>query len=142
MKKRKIIVTIGTRPEAVKMAPLVKQLQREEWADCRVLATAQHRGMLDQVLRLFEIEADIDLDIMQPSQSLPMLTSRLMVRLDDVLAAEQPDVLLAQGEHFGCSGYSIGHKKAAGAKHTAALSRFSAADITACRSYAGPTGTC
>ncbi|MFM0413093.1 non-hydrolyzing UDP-N-acetylglucosamine 2-epimerase [Paraburkholderia aromaticivorans] len=98
MKKRKIIVTIGTRPEAVKMAPLVKRLQREDWADCRVLATAQHRGMLDQVLRLFEIEADIDLDIMQPNQSLPMLTSRLMVRLDDVLAAEQPDVLLAQGD--------------------------------------------
>ncbi|MFM0117549.1 UDP-N-acetylglucosamine 2-epimerase (non-hydrolyzing) [Paraburkholderia sp. RL18-101-BIB-B] len=98
MKKRKIIVTIGTRPEAVKMAPLVKQLQREKWADCRVLATAQHRGMLDQVLRLFEIKADIDLDIMQPNQSLPMLTSRLMVRLDEVLAAEQPDVLLAQGD--------------------------------------------
>jgi len=98
VKKRKIIVTIGTRPEAVKMAPLVKQLQREEWVDCRVLATAQHRGMLDQVLRLFEIKADIDLDIMQPNQSLPMLTSRLMVRLDGVLAAEQPDVLLAQGD--------------------------------------------
>jgi UDP-N-acetylglucosamine 2-epimerase (non-hydrolysing) len=98
VKKRKIIVTIGTRPEAVKMAPLVKQLQREKWADCRVLATAQHRGMLDQVLRLFEIKADIDLDIMQPNQSLPMLTSRLMVRLDEVLAAEQPDVLLAQGD--------------------------------------------
>jgi len=80
------------------MAPLVKQLQREAWADCRVLATAQHRGMLDQVMRLFEIQADIDLDIMQPNQSLPMLTSRLMVRLDEVLAAEQPDVLLAQGD--------------------------------------------
>ncbi|MDR5737685.1 MULTISPECIES: non-hydrolyzing UDP-N-acetylglucosamine 2-epimerase [unclassified Caballeronia] len=98
MDRRKIIVTVGTRPEAVKMAPLIKRLQQEEWAECRVLATAQHRGMLDQVLRLFEIEADIDLDIMQPNQSLPTLTSRLITRLDEVLEAEKPDVLLAQGD--------------------------------------------
>ncbi|EIF32800.1 UDP-N-acetylglucosamine 2-epimerase [Burkholderia sp. Ch1-1] len=98
MRKRKIIVTVGTRPEAVKMAPLIKQLQHEEWADCRVLATAQHRGMLDQVLRLFEIKPDIDLDIMQPNQSLPTLTSRLVTKLDEVLATEEPDVLLAQGD--------------------------------------------
>lgn len=98
MNRRKVIVTVGTRPEAVKMAPLIKRLQQEDWVDCRVLATAQHRGMLDQVLRLFEIKADIDLDIMQPNQSLPTLTARLTTRLDEVLEAEQPDVLLAQGD--------------------------------------------
>ncbi|SAK76101.1 UDP-N-acetylglucosamine 2-epimerase [Caballeronia hypogeia] len=80
------------------MAPLIKRLQQETWAECRVLATAQHRGMLDQVLRLFDIKADIDLDIMQPNQSLPTLTARLTTRLDEVLESEQPDVLLAQGD--------------------------------------------
>jgi UDP-N-acetylglucosamine 2-epimerase (non-hydrolysing) len=96
--KRKILVTVGTRPEAVKMAPLIGRLQKEGWAECRVLATAQHRGMLDQVLDLFKIHADVDLDIMQPNQSLPELTSRLITRLDQVLEVEKPDVLLAQGD--------------------------------------------
>ena len=66
--------------------------------ECRVLATAQHRNLLDQVLRVFEIEPDIDLDIMRPDQALAALTARLLMALDSVLQVEKPDVVLAQGD--------------------------------------------
>lgn len=96
--KKKILVVVGTRPEAIKMAPVIKELQRAEWAQVRVLATAQHREMLDQTLHVFGIVPDIDLDIMRPEQGLPELTSRLLLTLDQVLASEAPDVVLAQGD--------------------------------------------
>ncbi|MBT2338994.1 MULTISPECIES: non-hydrolyzing UDP-N-acetylglucosamine 2-epimerase [Pseudomonas] len=95
---RKVLCIVGTRPEAIKMAPVIKALQAQENIDCRVLATAQHRGMLDQVLAFFGIVPDLDLDIMQPDQSLATLTARLLLALDDVLKTEQPDVVLAQGD--------------------------------------------
>ena len=95
---RKIVCTIGTRPEAIKMVPVILALKNEPWAEVRVLATAQHRDMLDQMLDFFGIESDIDLDIMRPDQTLPVLTSRLLPALDDVLDAEKPDVVLAQGD--------------------------------------------
>lgn len=80
------------------MAPVILALKRQPWADVRVLATAQHRQMLDQVLDFFNITPDIDLDIMRPNQALTTLTARLLLALDDVLAAEKPDVVLAQGD--------------------------------------------
>ena len=80
------------------MAPVILALKNESWADVRVLATAQHRHMLDQVLNFFGIEPDIDLDIMRPNQALATLTARLLLDLDDVLQAEKPDVVLAQGD--------------------------------------------
>lgn len=95
---RKIICVIGTRPEAIKMAPVILALRREPWADVRVLATAQHRHMLDQVLRFFGIEPDIDLDIMRPNQALATLTARLLLELDGVLQVEKPDAVLVQGD--------------------------------------------
>jgi len=95
---KKIICVVGTRPEAIKMAPLINALKRELWVDCRVLATAQHRHMLDQVLGLFGIQPDIDLNIMRPNQSLAELTSRLLVEVDAVLEAERPDAVIAQGD--------------------------------------------
>ncbi|MCY1289232.1 UDP-N-acetylglucosamine 2-epimerase [compost metagenome] len=95
---KKIICVVGTRPEAIKMAPLINALKREPWVDCRVLATAQHRHMLDQVLGLFDIQPDIDLNIMRPNQSLVELTSRLLVEVDAVLDAERPDAVIAQGD--------------------------------------------
>jgi UDP-N-acetylglucosamine 2-epimerase (non-hydrolysing) len=98
MKKIKIVTVAGTRPEAIKMAPLIKLLKRQAWCDCRVLATGQHRQMLDQVLQLFDIVPDMDLDIMQPNQTLTQLTARLLAQLDDVIAGEKPDVVLAQGD--------------------------------------------
>jgi len=97
-KQRRILVVIGTRPEAVKLAPVVHALRAEPWAEVRVLATAQHRHLLDAVLSFFEIVPDRDLDIMQPDQTLADLTARLLSSLDPVLAEEQPDCVLAQGD--------------------------------------------
>ena len=95
---KRILAVFGTRPEAIKMAPVIRALKAQSWADVRVLATAQHRQMLDQVLEAFDIVPDIDLDIMLPSQSLPELTSRLLLRMDAVLEDERPDVVLIQGD--------------------------------------------
>ncbi|MFL9910549.1 non-hydrolyzing UDP-N-acetylglucosamine 2-epimerase [Paraburkholderia sp. RL17-337-BIB-A] len=96
--KKKIICVVGTRPEAIKMAPVILALQAEQWADVKVLATAQHRGMLDQVLDHFKIVPDIDLNIMRPNQSLTELTARLLVELNEVFLAEKPAAVLAQGD--------------------------------------------
>lgn len=96
--KKNILCVVGTRPEAIKMAPVILALKNEPWANVRVLATAQHRHMLDQVLNFFNIEPDIDLDIMRPNQTLTKLTARLLLNLDDVLQAEKPDVVLVQGD--------------------------------------------
>ena len=94
----KCLCVVGTRPEAIKMAPVILALKKEPWAEVRVLATAQHRHMLDQVLNFFEIEPDIDLDIMRPNQALTTLTARLLLEMDKVLEAEKPDVVLVQGD--------------------------------------------
>ncbi|TPG11191.1 UDP-N-acetylglucosamine 2-epimerase (non-hydrolyzing) [Rhodanobacter glycinis] len=93
-----ILCIVGTRPEGIKMAPLIKALKREPWARVTVLATAQHRGLLDQVLSLFDIQPDVDLDIMRPNQALPELTARLITALDEKFAELAPDVVLAQGD--------------------------------------------
>lgn len=97
-RKRTVLCCIGTRPEAIKMAPVVKALQAAPWARCRVLATAQHRDLLDQMLEFFGVSADLDLDIMTANQRLPELTARLIVKLDHTLAEEKPDMVLAQGD--------------------------------------------
>lgn len=96
--KKNVLCVVGTRPEAIKMAPVILALKNERWATVRVLATAQHRHMLDQVLNFFGIDPDIDLDIMRPNQALTTLTARLLLDLDDVLQAEKPDVVLVQGD--------------------------------------------
>lgn len=95
---KRILAVVGTRPEAIKMAPVIRALRSEPWAEVRVLATAQHRQMLDQVLDAFAIVPDVDLDIMAPNQTLPELTSRLLSRLDEVFARERPDAVLIQGD--------------------------------------------
>lgn len=94
----KILCVVGTRPEAIKMAPVILALKDASWAETRVLATAQHRQMLDQVLQLFGIVPDTDLDIMQQKQLLGELTARLLTAADQVLQAEQPDAVLIQGD--------------------------------------------
>lgn len=94
----KIICVVGTRPEAIKMAPIILALQNEPWAEVRVLVTAQHRDMLKPVMDLFNINSHIDLDVMRPNQSLTLLTSRLLSTVDDVLLAEKPDLVLVQGD--------------------------------------------
>ena len=81
MIKKKIITIFGTRPEAIKMAPLVKELERREEIESKVCVTAQHREMLDQVLELFDITPDFDLNIMKTKQSLTGITNKVFRRL-------------------------------------------------------------
>ena len=94
----KLLVVVGTRPEAIKMAPVIRRLKREPSCEVRVCATAQHRQMLDQAFALFEITPDIDLDLMQPDQTPNALAARVFAGLDPVLASEKPDWLLVQGD--------------------------------------------
>lgn len=96
--QRRILVVVGTRPEAIKLAPVVHALHEAPWVHCRVLATAQHRELLDQTLAFFGIVPDRDLDLMRPGQSLAGLMARLIAALDPVLADEQPDLVIAQGD--------------------------------------------
>jgi len=94
-----ILIVFGTRPEAIKMAPLVKALQAQpEKFKTLVAVTAQHRQMLDQVLRIFEITPDYDLDIMKPNQDLYDVTSRVLLGMRDVLKEAQPDIVLVHGD--------------------------------------------
>src|SRR5579884_618204 len=97
--KHKVLTVFGTRPDAIKMAPVVKELQRRpERFDLKVVVTGQHREMLDQVLSIFEITPDHDLNIMQPGQSLAGITTRALEGLEKVFVDERPDAVLAQGD--------------------------------------------
>lgn len=98
MSVKKILCVVGTRPEAIKMAPVILALKQQHWADVRVVATAQHRDMLDQILVFFGIEPDIDLDVMRPNQTLASLSAQLLLKLDAVLLEERPDAVLVQGD--------------------------------------------
>jgi UDP-N-acetylglucosamine 2-epimerase (non-hydrolysing) len=95
---KKILTVFGTRPEAIKMAPLVHAIAADNRFDSKVCVTAQHREMLDQVLDLFEIEPDFDLNIMKPGQTLNDVTSSILVGLKPVLEAFVPDVVLVHGD--------------------------------------------
>lgn len=95
----KVMVVFGTRPEAIKMVPVVMALNAQpENFDVQVCVTAQHREMLDQVLELFEIEPDFDLNLMRPGQSLGGLTSRALVGLEEVFQAQKPDLVVVHGD--------------------------------------------
>jgi len=95
---KKIMCVFGTRPEAIKMAPVVKALDAAEGIDSRVCVTAQHREMLDQVLHLFDIVPHHDLNIMAPGQDLYDITTRILLGLRDVLREEKPDMILVHGD--------------------------------------------
>jgi UDP-N-acetylglucosamine 2-epimerase (non-hydrolysing) len=96
---KKILLVFGTRPEAIKMAPLIKEFQKDiENFETKVCVTAQHREMLDQVLDLFQIIPDYDLDIMQPEQSLYDVTSGILLKIKPVLEEFSPDVVLVHGD--------------------------------------------
>ncbi len=94
----KVMSVFGTRPEAIKMAPLVKQLQADPYFESVLCVTAQHREMLDQVLELFELTPDHDLNIMKPNQTLAMITANVLNGLDKVLDEEKPDMVLVHGD--------------------------------------------
>lgn len=95
---KKILVVFGTRPEAIKMAPVVLELEKHGVFDTRLCVTAQHRQMLDSVLEIFKINPDYDLDIMKPGQSLGDVTSAILKGLDPVIAEFEPDMILVHGD--------------------------------------------
>lgn len=94
----KVLTVFGTRPEAIKMAPLVHALANNPAIDAKVCVTAQHRDMLDQVLALFDITPDFDLNVMKPGQSLTDVTTNIITGLAPVLADVKPDVVLVHGD--------------------------------------------
>ena len=98
MKKLKVMTVFGTRPEAIKMAPLALELKKYDNIESIVCVTAQHRQMLDQVLEIFGITPDYDLDIMKTRQSLIGITTRVLEGLDEVIKKEQPDIVLVHGD--------------------------------------------
>lgn len=117
----KILICFGTRPEAIKMAPLVKACKENHEIETLVCVTAQHREMLDQVLDFFQIVPDIDLDLMQANQSLNQLSARIIRSIDTVLEEEQPDWVLVHGDTTTSSmvalaafhrGVKVGHVEA------------------------------
>ena len=99
MSKRKVMLVFGTRPEAIKMCPLVNELKaRPNEFDTVVTVTGQHREMLDQVLRVFDVKPDHDLAIMKPGQTLFDVTCDVLLKLKKVLEHEEPDVVLVHGD--------------------------------------------
>lgn len=98
MKKIKVMTVFGTRPEAIKMAPLAIELKKYDEIESIVCVTAQHRQMLDQVLEIFRIKPDYDLDIMKTRQTLVGITTRVLEGLDEVIKKEQPDIVLVHGD--------------------------------------------
>ena len=96
--KKKIMLVFGTRPEAIKVAPLVKEFQKHEEFETIVCVTGQHREMLDQVLHLFEIVPDFDLNIMKQGQDLYDVTARVLTGMRDILKESQPDIVFVHGD--------------------------------------------
>ena len=94
----KVLTIFGTRPEAIKMAPLVKKLNDEKDIDSVLCVTAQHRQMLDQALELFRLEADYDLDIMEENQTIGRITTNVLLGLENVIRGEDPDIVLVHGD--------------------------------------------
>jgi len=98
MDKLHVMMIFGTRPEAIKMAPLVMELKKDKRVETTVCVTAQHREMLDQVLNIFNIKPEYDLDIMKEKQALSEITSRVLLGLEDVIKKERPDIILVHGD--------------------------------------------
>ncbi len=106
-KKMKLLVVFGTRPEAIKMAPLIKELKSKPQFEVKVCVTAQHRQMLDQVLELFEIIPDFDLNLMRPDQSLTQLTCNILQGMESVFTQFKPDWVLVHGDTSTTLGTSL-----------------------------------
>lgn len=98
MQALKVLFVFGTRPEAIKLCPLILAMRQRGQFDARVCVTAQHREMLDAMLARFGVEADDDLDVMAPDQPLSLLTARILERLDGVLVRQRPQLVLVQGD--------------------------------------------
>jgi len=97
-KKLKVMSVFGTRPEAIKMCPLVLELQKTKEVESVVCLTGQHRQMLDQVMEIFGVRGDYDLEIMRPNQTLTTITTDILLKIEDVLQKERPDIVLVHGD--------------------------------------------
>ena len=104
---KKVLLVFGTRPEAIKMAPLVKAFQRDEYFETKVCVTAQHREMLDQVLDMFDITPEYDLNLMKPGQDLYDITANVLLGMKDVLSDFEPDIVLVHGDTTTTSATSL-----------------------------------
>ena len=104
---KKVLLVFGTRPEAIKMAPLVKAFEKENSIETKVCVTAQHREMLDQVLDMFDIKPDFDLNIMKSGQDLYDITSKVLLGLRDIFEEFKPDIVLVHGDTTTCSSASL-----------------------------------
>jgi len=98
MDRIKVMIVFGTRPEGIKMAPIVRKMKETKEIESIVCVTAQHREMLDQVLNIFSIEPDYDLNIFKPGQTLTEITTKALKGLEEVIVKERPDLLLVQGD--------------------------------------------
>ena len=96
--KKKVLIVFGTRPEAIKMAPLIKAIKKVSMFDLKICVTAQHREMLDSVMGMFSIEADYDLDIMSPNQTINDISIKVLSHMEKVLFKEKPDIILVHGD--------------------------------------------
>lgn len=96
--KRKVSIIFGTRPEAIKLAPVVIAFRSDPRFRCEVCVTAQHRNMLDQALEVFDIYPDRDLDLMESNQTLGSFTAKAIQAIDDYLRVDKPDMILVQGD--------------------------------------------
>ena len=96
--KKKIFLVFGTRPEAIKMAPVFKELNKSDVFDVKIILTGQHREMLDQVMSFFNLKADYDLKVMKPNQTLYELTSNILLGLEKILKQDKPDLILVHGD--------------------------------------------
>lgn len=103
----KVLVVFGTRPEAIKMVPIIKELENDSFFSLKVCITAQHRQMLDQVLEFFSIKADYDLNLMKPNQDLFDITTNVLIGMRDVLNDFEPDIVLVHGDTTTSSAASL-----------------------------------
>src|ERR1035441_3274268 len=94
----RVLCLVGTRPEAIKMAPVVKELRRRPGVESWLCSTGQHREMLEPIWRLFDLKVDVELNLMTPNQGLSALASRLFSAIDETVAGIKPDWILAQGD--------------------------------------------
>jgi UDP-N-acetylglucosamine 2-epimerase (non-hydrolysing) len=105
--RKKIMLVVGTRPECIKMAPLIRELRRQDFAELRLVGTGQHKDLTQQALDVFDLTLDADLGVSSPDQPLGRLIGRLFQRLDEYLAGENPDLVLVQGDTASAMAASV-----------------------------------
>jgi len=107
IERKKVLCVVGTRPEVIKMVPIIRALRSSNWVKCVVVVTAQHRDLLDQMLMQFNIEVDYDLNLMKANQGLTTILARMLPALEEIIRKEQPYAMLAQGNTVAVFGAAL-----------------------------------